>query len=431
MFDRLRWQLLLSYLGVFTAILGVFAIAVRLVFGYSLRQSLSQELIILAKVAATHAEIKDNRLIVSDEFTGSNVALSDREFEWFDRQKSLVNKVGNLNVNLPLNINPTVQFNKYSGQKPDETISAIVPIISNDNQQQIGYVRITQSLDALDRTFHKLDVGLISGMILSVIISGGAGIWLTRRAMKPTVTSYQRLQQFTADAAHELRSPLMAVKTNASTALKYPDGMRSGDLKKFNAIASATEQIITLTEDLLMLARAENDPDSAAEQIDLALLLQQIATKYQAQIDAKSIRIEVAIQPNLLLQGYTRSLHRVFINLLENAIHYTPSGGKIRILAHSPGERLRQRIEKQIETSIIDTGVGIDPTDLERIFDRFWRGDRARTRWEGGSGLGLAIAKSIVEQHHGSIDVKSKLGEGSQFIVRLPAMAQRETIVLG
>jgi two-component system, OmpR family, manganese sensing sensor histidine kinase len=268
-------------------------------------------------------------------------------------------------------------------------------------------------------------------MILSVIISGGAGIWLTRRAMKPTVTSYQRLQQFTADAAHELRSPLMAVKTNASTALKYPDGMRSGDLKKFNAIASATEQIITLTEDLLMLARAENDPDSAAEQIDLALLLQQIATKYQAQIDAKSIRIEVAIQPNLLLQGYTRSLHRVFINLLENAIHYTPSGGKIRILAHSPGERLRQRIEKQIETSIIDTGVGIDPTDLERIFDRFWRGDRARTRWEGGSGLGLAIAKSIVEQHHGSIDVKSKLGEGSQFIVRLPAMAQRETIVLG
>jgi two-component system, OmpR family, manganese sensing sensor histidine kinase len=411
MFDRLRWQLLLSYLGVFTAILGVFAIAVRLVFGYSLRQSLSQELIILAKVAATHAEIKDNRLIVSDEFTGSNVAVSDREFEWFDRQKSLVNKVGNLNINLPLNINSIVQFNKYPGQKPDETISAIVPIISNDSQQQIGYVRITQSLDALDRTFHKLDIGLISGMILSVTISGGAGIWLTRRAMKPAVTSYQRLQQFTADAAHELRSPLMAVKTNASTALKYPDGMRSGDLKKFNAIASATEQIITLTEDLLMLARAENDPDSAAEQIDLALLLQQIATKYQAQIDAKSIRLEVAIQPNLLLQGYTRSLHRVFINLLENAIHYTPSGGKIRILA--------DRIEKQIETSIIDTGVGIDPTDLERIFDRFWRGDRARTRWEGGSGLGLSIAKSIVEQHHGSISVQSKLGEGSKFIVKL------------
>ena len=379
-----------------------------------MRQSLSQDLIILAKVAATHAEIKDNRLVVSDEFTGSNVILSDREFEWFDRQKKLINKVGNLNVNLPLNISSTVQSNKYPGQKSDETISAVVPIISNDDRQQIGYVRITQSLNALDRTFHQLDIGLVGGMILSLTLSAGTGIWLTRRAMKPAVTSYQRLQQFTADAAHELRSPLMVVKTNANTALKYPDGMKSGDLKKFKAIASATEQIITLTEDLLILARAETDLASATEKIDLALLLQQIATKYQAQIDAKSMTLEVGIQPDLWLQGYSNSLHRVFINLLENAIHYTPSGGEIRILA--------ERIERQIEIAIIDTGVGIATTDLKRIFDRFWRGDRSRTRWEGSSGLGLAIAKSIVEQHHGSIEVQSKLGEGSQFIVRLPAI---------
>ncbi len=414
MFDRLRWQLLLSYLSVFTAILGIFAIAVRLVFGYSLRQSLSQDLIILAKVAATHAEIKDDRLVVSDEFTGSNVAFSDREFEWFDRQKKLVNKVGNLNINRPLNINSTVQFNQYTGRKPDEIISAIVPIISNDNRQQIGYVRITQSLDALDRTFHQLDIGLVGGTILSLTLSAGAGIWLTRRAMKPAVVSYQRLQQFTADAAHELRSPLMAVQTNASTALKYPDGIRVGDLKKFKAIASATEQIITLTEDLLILATAENDRDKVTEQVDLVLLLQEIAVKYQSQIETKSLILEVDIQPNLSVIGYSNSLNRLFVNLLENAIHYTPSSGKIRILA--------RQIDRQIEIIIIDTGVGIAADDLERIFDRFWRADRSRTRWAGGSGLGLAIAKSIVEQHHGSIDVQSKLGEGSQFIVRLPTI---------
>ncbi len=398
----------------FTAILSIFAIAVRLVFSYSLRRSLSEELIVLAKVAATHAEIQHNRLIVGNEFTSGNLTLPDRKFEWFDRQKRLVDKVGNLSINLPLNINHPVQSNKYPGRKPDETISAVVPIISNDDGQQIGYVRITQSLESLDRTFHQLDIGLIGGMIISLTISGGAGIWLTRRAMKPAVTSYQRLQQFTADAAHELRSPLMAVKTNANTALKYPDGMRAGDLKKFNAIASATEQIITLAEDLLILARAEADLDSATEQIDLALLLQQIATKYQAQIDAKSMTLEVGIQADLWLQGYSNSLHRVFINLLENAIHYTLSGGKIRISA--------DRIDRQIEIAIIDNGVGITPDDLERIFDRFWREDRSRTRWEGGSGLGLAIARSIVEQHHGSIRVQSKLGEGSQFIVRLPSI---------
>ena len=165
----------------------------------------------------------------------------------------------------------------------------------------------------------------------------------------------------------------------------------------------------------MILARAENNLDNATERIDLALLLQQIATKCQTQIDAKSIVLEVAIQPNLWLQQYTNnSFHRAFINLIENAIHYTSSGGKIKILAH--------QIEREIEISIIDTGVGIAPNDLERIFDRFWRGDRSRTRWEGGSGLGLAIAKSIVEQHHGSIEVQSELGEGSKFIVRLPTI---------
>jgi two-component system, OmpR family, manganese sensing sensor histidine kinase len=412
MFDRLRGQLLLSYLGVFTTILGVFAIAVRLVFGYSLRQSLSEELIILAKVAATHAEIQDSRLIVGDDFTDRNLVLSDRKFEWFDRQKKLVDRVGNLNINLPLNIESPVQFTKYPGQKPDETISAIVPIISNDNKQQIGYVRITQSLESLDRTFHQLDIGLASGMIISIIISGGAGIWLTRRAMKPAVASYQRLQQFTSDAAHELRSPLMAVKTNANTALKYPDGMRSGDLKKFTAIASATEQIITLTEDLLILARAENDRGRAIEQINLTLLLQEIASRYQSQIDAKSLKLELNIESELLVAGYISSLDRVFMNLIENAIHYTSLDGKIEILAC--------RVDRQIEVAIIDTGVGIAPDDLGQIFDRFWRGDRSRTQWEGGSGLGLAIVKSIVEQHHGSIEVQSQLGKGSNFIVRLP-----------
>ena len=430
MFDRLRWQLLLSYLAVFTAILGVFAIAVRLVFGYSFRQSLSQELVILAEVAATHAEIQNNRLIVGDDFTDRSLALPDRKFEWFDRQQRLVDKVGNFNFNLPLNIKDSVQFNKYPGQKPDEIISVVIPIIDRDNRQQIGYVRITQSLESLDRTFHQLDIGLISGMIISLAISSGAGIWLTRRAMKPAIASYQQLQQFTADAAHELRSPLMAVKTNAITALKYPDGIRAGDLKKFTAIASATDQIINLTEDLLLLARAEKDcrsdklhqSDRTSEQIALTLLLQQIVATYRSEIDAKSLELDLNIQSNLSVWGYISSpdrqamplIGRVFINLIENAIHYTPSGGKISILAH--------QIDRQVEIRIIDTGVGIAASDLERIFDRFWRGDRSRTRWAGGSGLGLAIAKSIVEQHHGSIDVQSKLGEGSQFIVRLPAI---------
>ena len=129
-------------------------------------------MLVLAKVTTTHAEIKNDRLISSDDFTDRNLVLPDRKFEWFDWQKRLINKVGNLNVNWPLEIEPSIQFqfNKYPGQIPDETISAIVPIISNDDRQQICYVRITQSLESLDRTFHQLDIGLIGGMIISLII---------------------------------------------------------------------------------------------------------------------------------------------------------------------------------------------------------------------------------------------------------------------
>jgi two-component system, OmpR family, manganese sensing sensor histidine kinase len=404
MFERLRWQLLFSYLGVFAVNLGVFAIAVRLVFGYSLRQSLSNELIVLAKVAATHAEIQNDRLIISDEFTNSQIALLDRKFEWFDLHKQLVGKAGNLNIELKLDLKDPIQFNKNRGYIPEETISVVIPIINNDNQQQIGYIRIIQSLDSLDRTFHQLDIGLVSGMLISLIISGGAGIYLTSRAMKPAKIGYQKLQQFTADAAHELRNSLMAVKTNAGTALKYPDGMRSGDLKKFNAIASATEQIIILTEDLLILARGDSDRYIDLEPVNLTLLLQTIVAKYPT--------FEANIQPNSWVYGSANSLDRVFANLIENAVHYTPADGKIEIVT--------QVIDRQIEIAIIDDGIGIATADLDRVFDRFWRGDRSRTRWKGGAGLGLAIARSIVEQHRGSISVKSELGIGSQFIVRLP-----------
>ena len=121
----------------------------------------------------------------------------------------------------------------------------------------------------------------------------------------------------------------MAVKTNVSTAIKYPDGMRSGDLKKFNAIASATEQIITLTEDLLILARSANNRDLSSEEVNLTRLLQKIAVKYQPQITAKSLRLIMNIQSDLLVRRFINSFERLFINLIENAIYYTPSVVKL------------------------------------------------------------------------------------------------------
>ena len=224
--------------------------------------------------------------------------------------------------------------------------------------------------------------------------------------------SFHRLQQFTADASHELRSPLMAIKTNAQVALKYPTGMRDGDLDKFESIASATTQMTKLTEDLLWLARSDGIDHQQWERIDLTELLADVLQTHQALALSKKIDLHGEVASALSVTGDRSQLLQVFTNLVENALHYTPYGGIVTVTA----ERMRQQIVVKIQ----DTGVGIAPEHLSKIFDRFWRADTSRTQWEGGSGLGLSIVQSIVARHGGKITVMSEIGGGSCFTVRLP-----------
>jgi two-component system, OmpR family, manganese sensing sensor histidine kinase len=250
------------------------------------------------------------------------------------------------------------------------------------------------------------------GVVMSLLLSGLGGVWLTRQAMQPIEQSFRRLQQFTADASHELRSPLMAVKSNAAVALKYADGMRTTDGEKFEAIASATQQMTQLTEDLLLLARTERLPENHWEKINLSDLLNDLVAHYQPQALAQSIQFTAKITPSLRVMGNEMQLSRLLSNLIDNAFHYTPAMGKVMIQVMQSGT--------QVEVSVEDTGVGIAPENLERVFDRFWRADRARTHWDGGSGLGLAIAQSIAKLHGGHISVVSQIDQGSRFMVRLP-----------
>jgi two-component system, OmpR family, manganese sensing sensor histidine kinase len=239
------------------------------------------------------------------------------------------------------------------------------------------------------------------GVVMSLILSGLGGIWLTRQAMQPIEQSFRKLQQFTADASHELRSPLMAVKSNAAVALKYPEGMREADGEKFEAIASATQQMTQLTEDLLLLARSDRLPENHWEKINISNLLNDLLIHYQPQAHTHSIQLTAKISPSLRVMGNEMQLFRLLSNLIDNAFHYTAATGKVMIHAMPSGI--------QVEVSVEDTGVGIAPEHLEQVFDRFWRADRSRAHWEGGSGLGLAIAQSIAKLHGGQISVVSQM----------------------
>lgn len=281
-----------------------------------------------------------------------------------------------------------------------------------DNGKLVGYVRVSQSLEEFDETLQQLDLGLGGGIIITLVLSSIGGIFLTRQAMQPIEESFQRLKQFTADASHELRSPLMAIKINAELPLEYPEEIGPKDAEKFQAIANATNQMTRLTEDLLLLARSDRASHQNRETLNLTSILENLIQQYKPQAEAKKINLKIQLIANLQLIGDSVQLTRLFTNLVENALHYTPSGGVVEIKS--------SRVGSQLYVNVQDTGVGIAPEHIDKAFERFWRADQSRSYWSGGSGLGLAIAQAIAQNHGGLISVTSQLGVGSCFTVRLP-----------
>jgi len=440
-FQKTRHQLLLSYLTVLAAILGIFVIAVRVVFTRSLNRQLINELTALGHGAVANAEFEQGRLQVEGDLSSKELIARHQALQWFDLQGHVIAQQGQNVLNLPLSVNQPVQLQTGRVRLRGVTL----PVIKNDSSPLIGYVRASQSLETLDDTLEKLDWGLGSGVAIALVFSGIGGILLTRQAMQPIEQSFQRLKQFTADASHELRSPLMAIKSNAAVALKYPEGMRTIDTEKFKAITSAVSQMTRLTEDLLLLARTEQIPNSDRATINLEELLDSLVLLYKPQAQAKQIELTAhlsnlnvapgatssgtlslhgraaggssggTLSTGLYLLGDSVQLTQLFTNLIENALQYTPIGGKVEIQTSRSGRHLW--------VSVRDTGVGIAPEHIELVFERFWRADQSRSYWAGGSGLGLAIAQAIAKNHGGLITVTSQMGVGSCFTVRLSAGA--------
>ena len=224
MFKKIQHRLLLSYLLVFASILAGFAVAVRIVFAHSLREQLRGKLTALGQGAAANVEYDKGSLKIESDFPTKDIISRHQALQWFNLQGDLIAQEGNFVLKLPLS------FTEIQLQAGKTRIQAVtLPIISSDNNKVIGYVRVSQSLEEFDETLNKLDLGLGGGIFVALVISGVGGVWLTRQAMREIEDSFERLKQFTADASHELRSPLMVIKSNAAVALKYSEGIRETD----------------------------------------------------------------------------------------------------------------------------------------------------------------------------------------------------------
>ncbi len=289
-----------------------------------------------------------------------------------------------------------------------------LPLKTSD-ERDWGYLQVAQSYQLLDEYMQSLHLLLIFGIPLAMLIIGGASWWLSGLAMQPIYQSYQQIQQFTADAAHELRTPLAVTRVAVESALD-PAVIESETRTNLEIAQRQVHHLTRLAEDLLWLSRLEakqlpihqkpcclNDLVSDLEE-ELAPLAM------AAEID---LQIEILVKEPIYVMGDIDRLYRAISNLITNAIQYTPAAGMVAIHL--------EYLENTAIITVRDNGIGIAPADLPHIFDRFYRVQVDRSRATGGTGLGLAIVKAIVQTHQGTIQVSSKLGTGSIFTVKLPA----------
>ncbi|HPA00306.1 MAG TPA: ATP-binding protein [Mesotoga prima] len=230
--------------------------------------------------------------------------------------------------------------------------------------------------------------------------------------------SVKKQRQFTSDAAHELRTPLTAIRSIVDVTL-HRDRSSEEYVSALLQIQNEIERLSSVIDDLLIITRLENTlPKREFAVFSVSALIWEVLETMMVLAKEKNIEIETDLQENLEIAGDRKHLSRAVFNLVDNAIKYTPENGKIRIAA-----KLSESKER-IEIIVEDNGIGIQLEDMERIFDRFYRVDRARSQTRG-TGLGLSIAKEIVKAHGGVISVKSSPGKGSTFKVSLPSKIRK------
>jgi len=257
-----------------------------------------------------------------------------------------------------------------------------------------------------------LGVGAL-GALAALLI----GFFASGKALQPIARSWQRQRQFVADASHELRTPLAVIQSNLDVVLSHTQGSILDNLEWLSNAKAEARRLTKLTDDLLTLAKTDSaQTQIRREAVSLATLIERVVEALEPLAQMKGLSLCVpqvsAPEADWMVQGDAERLYQLLIILVDNAIKYTEQGHiDLRL----------SRTRSSVRLDVADTGIGISKEDLVHVFDRFFRGDKARERAQGGTGLGLAIAQWIAQAHGGRIVAESTPQEGSVFSVTLPA----------
>ncbi len=351
------------------------------------------------------AQFQEDLMVLADELVmlplpqrgqvpdlGRDLAAERKQVQWFDaRGRQLVS------VGLPLGSGEPLQpRRKFHWQTSPLRLTITRRVLFRG--EVVGYLRLISDESDAERELRRLDGGLLTGSLTAIALGGLVATALTRRAQRPLRQSLERLR------------PLAAIASNTELALMDADQLPPDVVRRLQAIEQGSEQMRILVEDLLLLARTDRGVEPQLEPIDLTGLLADLQRQYDSQALQRRQQLSWQVDPSLGVNGQPPLLTRLFRNLLDNALRYTPEGGRIGLRA--------QALRGWVRVEVSDTGPGIAPADQARVFERFWRASSSRQT--EGFGLGLAIARQIVREHGGRISLRSRPGQGSCFTVMLP-----------
>ncbi|NUK31778.1 GHKL domain-containing protein [Parageobacillus sp. VR-IP] len=297
-------------------------------------------------------------------------------------------------------------------------LTAARPVVLHGNVIGILYVGV--DVTSFFNIFRWLLVVLIGLAILFIGVAVVLSYFMSKRALIPIQEAYDRQRQFVADASHELRTPLSVIFSSVE-ALAMEEEVTKNEFahKLLTRLREELKRMTKLINDLLTLARADAKHASlqlVKETFDFRPYAERTLQLLSELAAKKQIQMHLHAPESIIITADADKLTQLLYILLDNAIKYTPDHGEVSLsLRLEPWKQ-----QKRLTISVKDTGIGIPPEAIHRIFDRFYRVDKARSRQQGGHGLGLSIAKWIVDAHGGTIDVQSEVGKGSEFIVKIP-----------
>ncbi|EIW19762.1 MULTISPECIES: sensor histidine kinase [Pelosinus] len=310
-----------------------------------------------------------------------------------------------------------VKLKKFRLPNGDRAVVMLCSMKIYNGSQVLGTVFVGEDISSYYQMLKMLLIMMVILSLVFLIIAAFAGHLLAGTAMIPIKQAFSRQREFVADASHELRTPLSVLQLSAEAVQNDNDQKLSPfSTQVLDDMNSEIRRMTRLINDLLTLARADAGATNIIkEKFDLVAMAKPLVRSIQPLAVVKRLKLAMSGDETLPITADRERISQLLLILIDNAIKYTPAGGKVDVLLTRTATP-----KPSVTIAVSDTGEGISEKERKLIFERFYRIDKARSREEGGTGLGLSIAKWIVDVHGGKIKVESTPGKGSSFIVILP-----------